>query len=344
MTQSVSVEAAVPADLDAVSDCIAQQERRWAGAENSPLGTKSYQWLSSAVLDGGHRSLVARDRLGRILGFAAVQLWNLTTRDEILAFFRPRNGVARYLALPAPELTCSKPVAAALLGGLQEVSAEWQTHNTVVSWSSADTGWIEPLFLGRGFILDGYIAVRAASPFEQTRCGDARELSVRRATSGDLDAFVHLFMEEERYHERVSPICRLFPELETAFRARLSQLLSTADADILAPGSRSPLLLMAEVRGAVVGMLECYVVPDTDLTYASTFSAGTLAYIANVSVAPSMRGKGVGHALMAAVSTELSDRRIDGYFLVFSAYNPLSSRFWRQLGFVPVRTIYQKRK
>lgn len=95
-------------------------------------------------------------------------------------------------------------------------------------------------------------------------------------------------------------------------------------------------MLVALVDGAFVGYAVAHLQDGPD----DTFAVGArYAELYSLSVAPEVRGGGIGSALMDALDARLAELGIRDLSIAVMAGNEDALRFYRRRGLVPVETV-----
>lgn len=191
-----------------------------------------------------------------------------------------------------------------------------------VTWPSRDRE-MAATFLRHGLVPSTVLAVRGREAVKPV-IRDA--VTVRRAGGADVPDLVGLSMAELRYSALVgSAVVR--PGAEGYLQAELCHAVRAGEP-----------VWLAESGGVPVGLAVCRrAAPSARL------ADGAWAQVGAVSVAPAVRGTGVGRALMPHVHKDLLDPTARGTFLFYSPHNALSSVFWHRQGYRPLWTIWEVR-
>lgn len=142
---------------------------------------------------------------------------------------------------------------------------------------------------------------------------------IRPAVASDFEALVDLDLSSARHHAALDPDFYHVPP-RAAVAAFLERRLADPDREAL----------VAEVDGEVVGMV--------DVTAQESPDPGSIirpipSVDIGISVADGWRGKGIGHALMAAAEARARERGAGMVVLDMSAENRDALRFYRGLGY-----------
>jgi len=144
------------------------------------------------------------------------------------------------------------------------------------------------------------------------------ELTIRRATPGDLSAVMRMFDE--------------LAELQEGWRGFTprtdlrGEMLRRYGADLADPDA---LLVVAELSGEIVGMAAGHVHRP------SAFSDELAVELGSVFVVPEHRGRGVAGALTAEVARFARARGVERITLKTFAQNEEALVVWQKLGFEP---------
>ncbi|MCG8922221.1 GNAT family N-acetyltransferase [Lentzea sp. CC55] len=197
----------------------------------------------------------------------------------------------------------------------------------VVHWPSRDVHAARA-FLDHGLVPLSVLAVRLGTPDRQL----SRTLTIRRATSNDLETVLQLSLAELEFSSYVgSTVVR--PDAAAVKRRALAERLENA----------SPIWL-AERDGIAVALAECAVVSSEPGSMAATrLPLGRWGYVNCVSVLPGARGSGIGQQLLAHAHQELHRMGTVGTYLYYNPPNPLSSVFWPRQGYRPLWTVWEVR-
>ena len=209
----------------------------------------------------------------------------------------------------------------------------------VVTWPSRDVVATRVL-LDHGLVPLAVLAVRPPGP--PPTAPDDPTLRIRRAGADDLEACVHLALEELAYSSHVGG---------SVARADAAQVKRTVLRDRLGRGEPT---WLAERHGVTVGLLECgRARAEPGSWLATLLPAGSWGYVNCAAVTVGARGTGVGRALLAAalpVLDDPDDGSIDGRagggrgtYLYYNPPNPLSSVFWPRAGYRPLWTLWETR-
>jgi ribosomal protein S18 acetylase RimI-like enzyme len=145
------------------------------------------------------------------------------------------------------------------------------------------------------------------------------DVVVRRATEDDFDALVGLDQASAIHHAALDPAFYRVPPRE-------------AIADFLLRRLTDPnrQVLVAEVDGQVVGCVDVTLVDDPDL---GSIVRPIVSADLGISVEPAWRGRGIGHALMAAAEANARERGAVQVILDMAVANVDARRFYERLGY-----------
>ncbi|WP_283133495.1 GNAT family N-acetyltransferase [Rhizohabitans arisaemae] len=192
-----------------------------------------------------------------------------------------------------------------------------------LTWPSRDVEAV-PALLRRGFQPHAVASVRLRGwPGPRYR---ARNVVVRTACPGDLDAVVALWHAEIRYDAFFGQVGER-RGIARRLRAEMAQALAVPD----------PWVWLAELDGAPAAL--AYV---QDPTWTGPMvRAEPTAYLTCMSVAPSLRGRGVGAALAGHVHRRLDAVGVEATLLHYCVANPVSGTFWARMGYRALWTSWQ---
>lgn len=153
------------------------------------------------------------------------------------------------------------------------------------------------------------------------------DVTVRPATLADLDTIVELRLA----------LLREYGDHPMYGRLR-------ADADVRAPeffrtqlASHLEVMLVAEVHGALVGILRC-----VDSASSPLLRPERYCYVSSAYVRPAYRRGGVLRALMAAAETWCVERGLDEIRLHNAVSSPAAVAAWSALGFDVVEQVRRR--
>jgi GNAT superfamily N-acetyltransferase len=141
------------------------------------------------------------------------------------------------------------------------------------------------------------------------------QLAIRRATSADLPAIVHLLADDPLGAKREADIDPLPDSYRRAFEA--------IDRD-----PHQALVVVEHEPGAVVGVLQLTFIPSI------TYRGGWRAQIEGVRVAASHRAEGIGRRLFEWAIARAVERGCHMVQLTTDKARPDARRFYESLGFV----------
>ncbi|HVV20134.1 MAG TPA: GNAT family N-acetyltransferase [Pseudonocardiaceae bacterium] len=306
------------ADMTAAKSLRDAQAARFAGLD--PL-------LPVSAADPDGETLTAALPSGRVSGAL------------VRSVHRPGTATSLWSAREAWELfpllgDASGPGMDALLRALRRlmdrVGEPGADSAVSVTWPSRDAEGSQAL-LAHGFVPLSVLAVRRPdAPADAASVPPG--LTVRRATTADIDVAVQLALAELAYSAMVGgTIVR--PDAAGIKRNTLGYRIGYGDP-----------VWLAERDGVPVGMAECWVT-ESDPRTRRRFPVppGRWGFVNAVSVLPGARGAGVGRALMTSAHRELHRQGVTGTYLYYNPPNPLSSVFWPRQGYRPLWTIWETR-
>src|SRR5207248_3230125 len=111
-------------------------------------------------------------------------------------------------------------------------------------------------------------------------------LTVRHATSTDLDAIVAIGLESVRYHASLEPAMRVPRGEDSKMRRRFQEILREP---------QKAALFIALLDWQIVGFYSLYLQSIDDTWTPPLFAPGRYGLIAEVAVSEGLRGRGIGH-------------------------------------------------
>jgi ribosomal protein S18 acetylase RimI-like enzyme len=146
----------------------------------------------------------------------------------------------------------------------------------------------------------------------------------------ELDALEPLWIALHRHHRTVVPSAAMLVEDDSVSWSRRRALyhgwMEAGDA----------LVLVARRGGAAVGYAVAHLQDGPD----DTFAVGArYAELYSLSVAPEVRGGGVGTTLMDALDERLAELGVTDLSVAVMAANEDALRFYRRRGLVPVELV-----
>jgi GNAT superfamily N-acetyltransferase len=321
---------------------LAEQQAQRHSQQNALLPSRhlraeQMQRLTQQV--STHKPLVAVNQEGDVRGYVCPALWPLSEHSLLRAYLTARNGIASMLTLPEPHEEDALAVSEALLHALTSFWRQAHTTGELIRWPSHDT-WLIPLLSTHGFVLDSMCAL-CTLPWRALEVAQVSpSYLIRSMAPADVERVVALFEEELRYHVQHGLFASVTPALLSAFRAKVERSLNPPEE----PGVR-PLVLVAheaETPSGIVAMLVAEPLHIRAEDEPSLTRPGDYVCIDHLCVAEHARGQGLGRALTQMAMMILQREQERGYLAWYSAGNPLSSRFWPHMGFVPLWSTYQR--
>jgi ribosomal protein S18 acetylase RimI-like enzyme len=150
------------------------------------------------------------------------------------------------------------------------------------------------------------------------------QVAIRRATVADLPVVLELRLALLGEHADN----RLYGRLRSDARQRAERLYAS---QLAAP---SEVTFLAEVEGAVVGILRCLDAQGSPLLQPSHYG-----YIASVYVRPEARRQGALRALLGAAERWCEERQITELRLHNAVDSALANDVWQALGFEAVEVL-----
>ena len=222
---------------------------------------------------------------------------------------------------------------------ISRLEAAWAINGAtagLINWPTYDREVANSL-LAAGYTLDSYLALRQGVPDLPPIRSPQLTVTTRFAIPDDEVAILELQRQVVQAHIPNAPFARNAPTAISGMRDRLSRIWAGETID-----EGASLVIVADIADRIVAMAECQIVfitaqPDALL------SPGKYALIKNFGVAQELRRSGIGHILERAVSLACIELSVNGFYLIFSPYNPSASAFWPSVGYEPIWTLYQKR-
>lgn len=305
-------------------DLVTQQAERWRSAD------KLVTPLPSLFTDRETPQLVARDGAGRMVGAGLI-------RREVL---QPGDPRLTYIAADQHQLLAyvggDDPA-----GALDQLIGQWRTaiaelddvgeeSAAVVMWPSRDTV-VQTAMVRHGLAPLTVLGVR--TPGAPTTPDPVRlpDVHVRLATPDDADAVLRLRLQEITYATQFGQAI-VRSHTEQGLREEIARDLAAVDV----------WTWVAERDGEIVGAHAVAPSPQETGWIAWLVNAHPAVYGRSLSVAPGVRGSGVGSVLAAAAYERLDEAGITllGFY---SPANPLSVPFWNRLGVRPLWTFWETR-
>ena len=268
-------------------------------------------------VDEGGLALALRDSAGW-RAIAQGIPWNLRNDDpaQEIVF---RTSLVWNVVWLRPTDSCNAPE---LFGAMEDVAKARNVEATYVCFHACD-GETAALVARHGFD-PAYAHCVRMEPLGELPVPPPG-VSIRRAQPGDGTRIVDCHLEELRYHAMCAPSQRTdYPN------ARQRQLRGCEEV-IRDPNGVS---LYAEEGGEVIA------VADGRVGYAMLRPSLLLpevrmGFLRSVGTTAKHRGRGIGRALCLTLAAELAKKGAHRWELVYCPWNPLSSRFWPRMGWVP---------
>ena len=148
---------------------------------------------------------------------------------------------------------------------------------------------------------------------------------IRPASSDDAAAIARVYMESAEHHATIDP-----EHCEVPDRAAIEERYRQGRQH---PDSESPAItLVAELGGEIVGFLDAQI----QLPFDPMLRRTPYCFIADVAVAATHRGHGVGEQLMQVVETWAREQHAGFVSLIYNTGNSRVTAFYSRLGFAPV--------
>ncbi|PRX46710.1 acetyltransferase (GNAT) family protein [Prauserella shujinwangii] len=184
------------------------------------------------------------------------------------------------------------------------------------------------VLLDAGLLPSTVLGVRPAGDTQDIHdTEDTGGVTIRRASTADVAGLVELWLAELRYSALAGPGV-LRPGAAGLVGAELRRAVRAGEP-----------VWLAESAGMPVGLAVCgRPAPDP-----ARLPPGSWGRVGTVSVAPGVRGTGIGRALMAVAHRDLLAPGARGTYLFYSPHNALASVFWHRQGYRPLWTTWEVR-
>jgi ribosomal protein S18 acetylase RimI-like enzyme len=269
---------------------------------------------------------------GQIQAVLAGYFYLLKPEDSVYSFMPPRYFLAPFPGCQAVSDTAAVEAFPLLFEAVREACRARQIER--IQLTVGVHNWVQGAIWRRlGFVPD---SVMAGQPIGGWRASGRKipdGLSLRDATTNDLDALTDLALEEHIYHARhtdsgVSP-----DQLRaTAYRIAEESLQRAPEtgqqllAEYLAPGTTTP---------QAAGSLNSSFIELDDSRVSRLWLPPRYGYIGLTSVSETVRGQGVGRVLTETAMSWFGERDAQTVFLHYVSSNALSVPFWSKMGFAP---------
>lgn len=327
-----------PDDAKTLAELYSKQSRRFSDMDSrlrSFTEDQTRQRLSTVLRGDPDVSCLLASR-SRLQGGAVLQVVKYSEDSDMLALFPRVCGISSLLTLPASDDPERTTITQELLEAIELYWQQKRAGGGLLNWPSCDSLWLTPMLHQRGFVTYSVLAVRMADDLPADPPVSSNNLITRAAEPQDEDVVVQLIIEQMAFHEGLTPFDRVVPSTEVGARERLSRIWSG-----MSVSDGAPMVLVAEIEGQVVGMIECGL-SDMRSTW-SYLPPLQYGYINIAATSAAWRGKGVGSHLVRAALCELKLHHAEAFYTYYVPANPLSSRFWPNRGFQPLLITYQKR-
>lgn len=287
---------------------------------------KPHRWAWTGPADRLNRLLLGR--VEQTLDEPGVRAWSATNADRLAGFvtLRPLAWDSRLLAMPAARLELfvegaydeSRSAAAALLEASLRDRRQPGLQHVSVRVDASDDPVIHALE-AQGFLNVDALMTFAASVEAMPTDAPGHGISIRMATPADANGVgalaAHSF-RDGRFHADPS----VPPE-----RARdIYRTWAASCCD----GSAADAAIVATDETGLVGFVACRMLPDTAVHLER--ATGTIPLIAS---SESVRGRGVGMALIAAAGKWFRDEQAAAVEVGTQLRNVAAARLYERCGF-----------
>lgn len=159
---------------------------------------------------------------------------------------------------------------------------------------------------------------------------DSDDLTVRTIVRDDLEAACDRWEEVVDWDNQFLD----HPKRSTNRERIREQLLAVME-------DTAPWTWVAEQNGHIAGLLHLSKPADAQWI-ASATSVSPACYLMCLGVDPTVRGSGVGSALVRRAHQTLEAAQIPLTLLHYNSWNPLSGPFWNRMGYRPLTTYWTK--
>jgi ribosomal protein S18 acetylase RimI-like enzyme len=151
------------------------------------------------------------------------------------------------------------------------------------------------------------------------------DIEIRKAGIDVVDRLEPLWLALHEHHQTVAP--------PAVYQPRDRSWAARRDAYVAWMASPGSFILLAERERQLVGYALVHVRPGPDDTWVT---GDRIAELETISVAPAMRGRGVGTLLLGRVDAELAAQGIDDLFIAALRGNDAAIRLYERRGLRPV--------
>lgn len=151
-------------------------------------------------------------------------------------------------------------------------------------------------------------------------------VTILLAAPGDGPKIVDAHIEELDYHHRCAPTqMKAYPGMRERQTRGCEEVIADPNGISLYAEADGRVIAVADGRLGHSYLRPSLMLPDT-----------LIGFIRSVGTAELWRGRGVGTAISLRLAWEFEQRGAGRTELIYCPWNPLSSRFWPRLGYVPV--------
>jgi ribosomal protein S18 acetylase RimI-like enzyme len=148
-------------------------------------------------------------------------------------------------------------------------------------------------------------------------------LTIRRATSSDVERIAELRLLSQEHSEGANPVVwRITEDGKKLLKEKVENDLADSNIHVL----------LAEVDGEIVGCVQ------GEVTRRSDYLPITVGHVSLIYVMKQFRRKGVGRRLMEELCRFFNSNKAEQLTVRYIIGNKEAEGFWRKLGFEPIIT------
>lgn len=286
------------------------------------------EYFESQILrsvDEGGLALALRDSAGwRIIAQGIV--WNLRKDDpaQEIVF---RTSLVWNVAWLRPTDSCD---ARELFDAMDEAARARRVEATYVCFHACDAE-TAALVARHGFD-PAYAHCVRTKPLGDLPA-PPMGVEIRIAKPGDGQRVVDCHLEELRYHAECAPSQRTdYPNVRERQLKGCEEVIRDVNGVSLYAEEDGEVIAVADGRVGYAMLRPSLLLPEA-----------RMGFLRSVGTTAKHRGRGVGRALCLALAAELAKKGAQRWELVYCPWNPLSSRFWPRMGWIPASFGFVKK-